>query len=61
MYEKRYIWNLGACAWKIEKYVKTIIGDLVVTCAENIDVVGTLYKEATCFDKKLYLQWKPVQ
>ena len=52
MSEKDYIWNPSTCACKIDKYLKSIIGDSVVTCAENVDVVATSYKEPICFDKK---------
>ena len=47
MFEKDYIWNVSAWAGRIDKYLKSITGDSVVTCDEIIDMVAKSYDKPT--------------
>ena len=50
--EKDYICNTSTCACEFDKYLNNIIGDLVVTCDEIIDVVAKPYDRPTNFKEK---------
>ena len=32
---KDYVWNPSACDWEIDEYIKSAIGDSVITCDVN--------------------------
>ena len=49
---KIYIFNPSRCAYKIDNYLKSIIGNSVVTYDEIIDIVAKSYNEPTNFNKK---------
>ena len=38
--KKDYAWVPSTCSCKIDKYLKSVIGDLVVTCDKIIDMVA---------------------
>ena len=50
--EEDYIWNLNTCAWKIDKYLKSLIDNSVVTCDKIVDTVFDTYKKLTNFNEK---------
>ena len=52
MCEEDHIWNLNTCAWKIDKYLKGLIGISVVKCDKIVDTVFDTYKKLTNFNEK---------
>ena len=61
---KRYIWNTATCSCENEKYLASIMDDLVITCHKIIEyettTVTTSFKEKNeiCKTKEfLYFTW----
>ena len=36
--KKGYIWNVATCSCKNDRYAKSIIDDLVITCDEIVEI-----------------------
>ena len=56
--EEHYVWNRNTCSCKINKYLKSIIGDAVVTSGEIIYVLANSYSNLTNFNEKKSLKWE---
>ena len=60
MHEKHYIWNPRTCACEIDKHLKSIISDTVVTFDEIIESTQITpkhltEKRATCRIENIYI------
>ena len=60
VYEKDYIWNPRTCTCENGKFLEIIIGDLVFTCDEILEMTKTIptnfdENEITCNTEKFYI------